>query len=346
MICKTKHYFFDHQYEVYIVKDQILIGKQKDCVKYKVPFQNKMLISWMFQQGKLTGFKILLREKWKQFDMNNENCLNLKSMVDGKIGYRKIESLYKILDTVGLGSYSEVLLIESYLNNQKYIAKKMAINSKNVQSLFNNELYALQNLKHKHIIQMKEFYVGFADAYIIMNYIDGESLAKYMRYNKKISIKEMINILKQLFEALEYIHKNGFIHRDIKPENILFDKDHRFLTLIDFGFATKIEKQECNAGTPGYIAPEMFENASQTEKCDIFSLGCILYELIYGKKLFQGNCLKEIQLVNMRCQYSLQLNEHPLHNLLCKMLEKDMSIRIVAKEGLNLLEQYEQSTQI
>lgn len=43
-------------------------------------------------------------------------------------------------------------------------------------------------------------------------------------------------------EALEYIHLNGFIHRDIKPENILFDKDHRFLTLIDFGFATKIEK--------------------------------------------------------------------------------------------------------
>ncbi|CAD8094594.1 unnamed protein product [Paramecium primaurelia] len=346
MICKTKHYFFDHQYKVFIEEDQILIGKQKESIKYKVSFSHKMLIFWMFQQGKFTGFKILLKEKWKQFDMNHEDCLKFKKSLDGRIGYSRIESLYKFQGTVGLGSYSEVFLIQSYLDNSKYIAKKMAINSKNVFSLFNNELQALQNLKHPHIIKLKEFYMNYADCYIVTNYIEGESLAKFLRYNKKICIKEINSILKQLFEVLSYIHQNGFIHRDIKPENILYNKDHKFITLIDFGFATRIGLQEYSAGTPGYTAPELFDNVISTEKCDIFSLGCILYEIIYGKKLFQGQSLYDIQQVNMKCHYNLNLTDHPLHDLLSRMLEKDLSKRIIAKEGLNLLLQFEQNIQI
>ncbi|CAD8196241.1 unnamed protein product [Paramecium octaurelia] len=346
MICKTKHYFFDHQYKVFIENDQILIGKQKESIKYRVSFSHKMLILWLFQKGKFTGFKILLKEKWKQFDMNHEDCLKFKKSVDGRIGYGKIESFYKFLGTVGLGSYSEVFLIESYLDNSKYIAKKMGINSKDVFSLFNNELKALQNLKHPHIIELKEFYMNYADCYIITNYIEGESLAKFLRYNKKISSKEIISILKQSFEALSYIHEKGFIHRDIKPENIIYDKDHKFITLIDFGFATRIGQQEYIAGTPGYTAPELFDNVVSNEKCDIFSLGCILYELIYGKKLFQGQSLFDIQLANMECQYILNLTDHPLHDLLRGMLEKDLNKRIVAKEGLNFLLQFEQNIQI
>ncbi|CAK61863.1 unnamed protein product (macronuclear) [Paramecium tetraurelia] len=362
MICKTKHYFFDHQYKVFIENDQILIGKQKESIKYRVPFSHKMLILWMFQKGKFTGFKILLKEKWKQFDMNHEDCLKFKKSLDGRIGYSKIESLYKFLGTVGLGSYSEVLkLLKTRYFQLKVISiiqntsprkwesiQKMCLAQGVINNLqlFNNELKALQNLKHPHIIKLKEFYLNYADCYIITNYIEGESLAKFLRYNKKISSKEIINILKQSFEALSYIHENGFIHRDIKPENIIYDKDHKFITLIDFGFATRIGLQEYIAGTPGYTAPELFDNVVSNEKCDIFSLGCILYELIYGKKLFQGQSLFDIQFANRECQYTLNLTDHPLHDLLRRMLEIDLSNRIVAKEGLNLLLQFEQNIQI
>ncbi len=162
---------------------------------------------------------------------------------------------------------------------------------------FLREAQSAGNLEHPNIITIYE--VGKEDnqTFIVMQYVDGESLKEAIASGKKYSPVEVVDLMTCLCDALEFAHNNKIVHRDIKPGNILLDKQERPY-LVDFGVA-RIEMSTMTqsgtiVGTPSYMAPEQIQGARVDARADIFSLGVIIYEMLTGKRPFEGDHITTI----------------------------------------------------
>ncbi len=128
--------------------------------------------------------------------------------------------------------------------------------------------------------------------YIVMEYVAGQPLSKFISSPPKIPARRALRYAQQLAEALDYAHAQGVVHRDMKPANILIGKDaHAKIT--DFGIAKMNLADITHAGhvigTPAYMSPEQLEGAAVDGRSDLFSLGVILYTMLTGHRPFQGN---------------------------------------------------------
>jgi serine/threonine-protein kinase len=122
-----------------------------------------------------------------------------------------------------------------------------------------------------------------------MEFVEGETLKKNCRLENLLPLDQCIEIIFKVASALHYAHQRGVIHRDIKPSNIMLDK-HGTPKLTDFGIA-RISKQDPEKGiwgTPSYMSPEQLKEETTTHQSDIFSLGCVMYELLTGRRAFNG----------------------------------------------------------
>ena len=190
----------------------------------------------------------------------------------------------------------------------KEISKVKTYVDGNVESLISE----FNILKKLHYTLISNLYYSFQDKeniFLILDYLPGGNLRSYfsLKYSQvtmfnEIQIKFLIS---NIILSLEYIHKCGIIHRDLKPENLLFDSEG-YLHLTDFGIS-KIYQSNNNpildiSGTPGYISPEMIKGEPQNFVSDFFGLGIVTYELIFGKRPFEGNNKDEIaeQILNKK----------------------------------------------
>lgn len=150
--------------------------------------------------------------------------------------------------------------------------------------------------------------------------------------------------MKNMLEALEYMHENKVVHRDLKPENlILASKSNDYdLRIADFGLASFVKGDELlnmRCGSPGYVAPEILEDIGYNEKSDVFSAGVILYVLLTGRPVFRGYNLNEILLKNKRCEIEYPAKywnkiSDKAKDLVALMLKKDPKERITAEDAL------------
>jgi len=157
---------------------------------------------------------------------------------------------------------------------------------------FTREAQSAGILSHPNIVTIYD--VGKAEGltYIAMEYIEGRSLEELIVSRKKFSLDEIINIMTQIGDALDYAHSKGIVHRDIKPGNILIDKEGN-THLCDFGIA-RIEASDLtqtgtSLGTPNYMSPEEIAGKKADNRSDLFSVGVILYELLTNEKPFPGD---------------------------------------------------------
>ncbi|MCD6452546.1 MAG: protein kinase [Acidobacteria bacterium] len=158
---------------------------------------------------------------------------------------------------------------------------------------FHHEAKIAAKLDHPNIISIYE--VGEADGltYFAMSYIDGETLADYIKRTGPIPTSEAIRITKDIASALSYAHKRGIIHRDIKPENILLDQEGR-IKVTDFGIAkaaygtTLATRTGVSLGTPHYMSPEQARGKPIDKRSDLYSLGIVMYEMVTGRVPFEG----------------------------------------------------------
>ena len=207
----------------------------------------------------------------------------------------KTVSHYKILEKLGEGGMGEVYLAEDTKLERKvaikFLPEHLTRDKENVER-FKREAKAAAALNHPNIVTIYEIAEEDNQTFIVMEYIDGESLRT--KINKGISeFDEVLDILSQICEGVSEAHKADIVHRDIKPENILIDNRGR-VKILDFGLAklkgiSKLTKDSSTLGTVHYMSPEQIQGQDVDHRSDIWSVGVVLYELLTGEPPFKGD---------------------------------------------------------
>ncbi len=166
---------------------------------------------------------------------------------------------------------------------------------------FLREIQIAARLNHPQILPLHDSGAAEGLLYYVMPYVEGESLRERLTREKQLPIAEAVTIACEVAAALTYAHRQGFIHRDIKPENILLSQGHPLLA--DFGIARavsaagreKLTRTGVAVGTPVYMSPEQAGGASAIDgRSDLYSLGCVLYEMLAGQPPFTGPSVESI----------------------------------------------------
>lgn len=237
------------------------------------------------------------------------------------------------------------------------VLKKEHINKDNkLLERFKLEAMNIASLQHPNIINV--FSIGSCNGlnYIAMEYVKGEKLSDLL-YNKQLDLNKTINILYKVAKALEYSHSNGIIHRDIKPANIMISEKNNEVKVVDFGLSkpilsgdTIISKYGDIIGTPMYLAPELWESSTNVSvKCDIYSLGVVLYECVTGVYPYKGDTNNKLYKSILLNNYIEAIDINPeipleINVLINKMLKREHTFRISLDEVLldleNILSKY------
>lgn len=181
-----------------------------------------------------------------------------------------------------------------------------------VLSRFHQEAQAVGRLVHPGIVQIYDYIENDQGAYIVMELVNGKTLAQHLAEGDRYDIHEVGQIITQILDGIGYAHNQGVVHRDIKPSNILINKDGR-IKINDFGIA-HIESSTLTQvgdmlGTPHYMSPEQFLGVNIDGLADLFAIGVIAYELLTGKRPFTGNLATVMQQVmNVEPVHPTQLN--------------------------------------
>lgn len=204
-----------------------------------------------------------------------------------------IDGRYEILKEIGRGGMSIVYLaMDNRLNKSivvKEIRRRDNSNNKLLMDSLKQESDLLKNLDHAALPKIYDI-IDRGDIYVVMDYIEGESLNRKLKREGKIQAKEVINYGIQLAKVLSYLHNRPtpIIYRDMKPDNVMLTPDGR-IKLIDFGISKEYkvdtESDTTNLGTRAFAAPEQIAGLKTNARTDIYSLGATLYNLVTGKSL-------------------------------------------------------------
>ncbi|HEX7734019.1 MAG TPA: protein kinase [Ktedonobacteraceae bacterium] len=207
-----------------------------------------------------------------------------------------VRKRYKVLAQIGQGGFGAVYKAEDTDLGQRLVAiKEMSQLSLSPQALadgveaFKNEALLLAGLRHEHLPRIYEHFAEDERWYLVMDYIEGETLEERMDKARDGSLPQImaLKIALQLCDVLHYLHtrKPPIIFRDLKPSNIILTPEGN-LFLIDFGIARHFKpgqaKDTVAFGSPGYAAPEQYGKAQTTPRADLYSLGSILHQMLSG----------------------------------------------------------------
>ena len=168
--------------------------------------------------------------------------------------------------------------------------------AKHYEKRFQREVRAVARLNHPHIVQVYDFGSEGDLAYIVMEYIEGKELKDYLDAREPFDLATIFRLMGELLDALQFAHEAGVIHRDVKPANVMLDAAKR-AKLTDFGVARITEGDAASAdmtragqmiGTPSYMSPEQIQGQAIDRRTDIFSAGVLFYQLLTGRKPFEG----------------------------------------------------------
>jgi|GEM_PF-3926197 len=204
---------------------------------------------------------------------------------------------YEFRRLLGIGGYGEVYLARDRML-ERDVAFKILLSTYSqdpqMKERFIREARLYARMEHPHLIPIYDTGVLDNDVFLVMKFIDGETLKSYITREKRITNHWAMQFVVMIGSALEYIHENGIVHRDIKPANILMEKRTGNLFLADFGIARFESSQTLTntgmiIGTPYYISPEQIKGKKIDRRSDIYALGSTLYELLCGDPPFQGH---------------------------------------------------------
>jgi serine/threonine protein kinase len=259
---------------------------------------------------------------------------------------------------IGHGGMGAVYLAEHQVLRTPYAVKvlhRQLSRDRRVVERFRREALACSRLQHPNVVFVTDFgYKKDLGLYIIMEYLEGRSLAELVFQQKELAVERVIQICTQIADALHAAHKLGIIHRDLKSENIQLVKrgdQHDFVKVLDFGIARlRAASSQLTAvgmvlGSPHYMSPEQIQGFKEKvgPTSDIYALGIILYEMLAGDVPFDAPdpidvCKRHLREVPPRASiFRPELRNTRLEALVARMLEKEpehrpASMREVAQE--------------
>lgn len=219
-----------------------------------------------------------------------------------------LDNRYRIVDKIGVGGMADVYLGEDTLLGRQVAIKVLHANFANDDEFvtrFKREAQAAGKLNHPNIVNMYD--VGFDQNlhYIVMEYVDGETLKKYITRHGRLSIDEAVKFTIAIAEGLEHAHTMGIVHCDIKPHNVIITNTGR-VKVTDFGIARAINATNTvmytNSilGSAHYLSPEQASGKPVDGNTDIYSLGVVLYEMLTGRVPFEGETPIAVALKHVR----------------------------------------------
>ncbi len=260
---------------------------------------------------------------------------------DSLVG-KTIGGHYEVVAKIGEGGMSTVYKARHILLDKlvaiKFILPRLIDDAQTIRR-FQQEAKAATQLNHENICPVKEFEIFDENrAFLVMEYVEGKSLKELIAEEGKLNTERALLIASQICAGLAHAHSKGVIHRDIKPANIVLVKDahgKESVRIVDFGIA-KILREDSEGpnltqtgdvfGTPNYMSPEQCLGKKVDGRSDIYSVGCVMHEMLFGKPPFSGDSIIETVMKHVNELPDLQ-SSNAMHAVLLKCLEKSAESR-------------------
>jgi formylglycine-generating enzyme required for sulfatase activity/WD40 repeat protein/serine/threonine protein kinase len=276
----------------------------------------------------------------------------------GRLGH------YRVLKVLGAGGMGVVFKAEDLLLSRPVALKAILPSlgaSTNVKARFLREAKAAAQIKHDHIVSIYQVGEERGIPFLAMEFLQGESLDDRLKREERLPIADVLRIGREMAEGLEAAHDGGLVHRDIKPANVWLEEKRRAggvsppvtpvadnrgantantprspsrVKILDFGLARATDGQQnltqsgAIVGTPAFMAPEQAQGKPVDQRCDLFSLGCVLYRMSTGQAPFKGtdtvSTLVAVALENPTHPHEIDANiPRNLSDLVMRLLAKD-----------------------
>jgi len=214
-----------------------------------------------------------------------------------------LEGRYRLERELGRGGMATVYLAEDLKHHRHVALKVLKPELAGIlgPERFLREIEVAARLRHPHILPLYDSGEAGGFLYYVMPLVEGESLRDRLSREKQLPVDESLAITGQVADALAYAHRHGVIHRDVKPENILLESGHA--VVADFGIALavsaaggdRLTETGLTLGTPLYMSPEQAAGSRELDgRSDLYSLGCVLYEMLAGEPPFTGPTVQSV----------------------------------------------------
>ncbi|GHH96513.1 Stk1 family PASTA domain-containing Ser/Thr kinase [Neobacillus kokaensis] len=248
---------------------------------------------------------------------------------------KRLSGRYKILHIIGGGGMANVYLAHDMILDRDVAVKMLRLDFANDEEFirrFHREAQSATSLAHPNIVNIYDVGEENELYYIVMEYVDGQTLKQYIQQNSPLRVEDAIGIMRQLASAISHAHHNHIIHRDIKPHNILIDHTGN-VKITDFGIAmalsaTSITQTNSVLGSVHYLSPEQARGGMANRKSDIYSLGIVMFELLTGRLPFSGESAVSIALKHLQSETPSVRRWNPkipqsVENIVLKATAKD-----------------------
>ena len=215
--------------------------------------------------------------------------------LDGRL-QSALQDRYRLERELGRGGMATVYLAHDLKHDRQVAIKTLhpELSFYLGADRFLREIKVVARLSHPHILPLHDSGVADGILFYVMPFVEGESLRDQLRRERQLPVDLSLRITREVADALQYAHEHGVIHRDIKPENILLQSGHA--VVADFGIARavdaaggeKLTETGLALGTPAYMSPEQASGDSVDARSDLYSLACLLYEMLAGQPPFTG----------------------------------------------------------
>ena len=240
----------------------------------------------------------------------------------------------RVLHLIGEGGTARVYLASRERDDEPLVVKILrpeVTSDRQALARFMEEYALVERIQSRHVARIFDHGTSEDHAYLVMEFFEGGDLNKRLA-GKALPEIESLKMFRDLMFALGDIHEKGILHRDLKPQNLMFRKDGT-LAIVDFGIAKNIAAADRTGqgeilGTPRYMSPEQVQGRALDLRTDIYSAGVLLYQMLSGRHLFEGDTAVEVALQHLNTPApALPEKLSRYQRLIDKLVEKDRDAR-------------------